>query len=301
MTSRFQAAVRRRLHEIADPAVALGYTRYFKHVVHFIGVRTPEFRRIAREEMSRLTSAPIEEVISDAFALLSSRGMEERQIGVLVLQKYVLQLPDDIVKRLAPIVDTHVGDWGTCDAIAGHVLRHLIQRDPSFVRDVVSWSASPQLWRQRASAVSFVNLARRGHHTKEILEVCDRVVYNPERFAQLGMGWVLRELFLAEPEIVLAFLRRHLTRVSREGLRYAIEKMPVPVQRRLLDEHQAANARSHAPPAAGAAAVGNRSAVGVRQRGSARRDTVTATRRASRPNAPAEVPTPRSRPRPRKS
>jgi 3-methyladenine DNA glycosylase AlkD len=74
-------------------------------------------------------------------------------------------------------------------------------------------------------------------------------VKNPERFVQLGTGWALRELWLAEPRKVRAFLRDHYPHFSREGLRYAIEKMPPAQQRTHLDEHaQARRRRSRRAP-----------------------------------------------------
>ena len=63
---------------------------------------------------------------------------------------------------------------------------------------------------------------------------------NDERFVQLGLGWVLRELYLADRDLVLSFLAAHYGELSREGLRYAIEKMPAELQMRLLAEHAAA-------------------------------------------------------------
>lgn len=279
MATGFQRVIRRRLLEIANPAVAEGYARYFKHQVHFLGVRTPDLRRIAKGEMPRLDGRPIDAVIAEALQLLSSKWMEERQIGVLVLHKHRRALPGDIVRRLAPVVDAHVADWATSDAISGRVLRHVMAQDPRLIRDVVDWSKSPNTWRQRASAVAFLYFAHHGLHTDAVLEVCERVVLNPERFAQLGNGWVLRELFLSKPDAVLDFLARHQQHISREGLRYAIEKMPAPLQKQLLAAHAK---RGTVEPSA-------------TPRARARRDSVPGKKRGSPPAAPAA---PRRRPKP---
>jgi 3-methyladenine DNA glycosylase AlkD len=77
--------------------------------------------------------------------------------------------------------------------------------------------------------------------TGKIFSVCRNLAGNPDRFVQLGMGWVLRELFLADREAVLTFIRRYRAGISREGLRYAMEKMPVATRKRLLAEHASAN------------------------------------------------------------
>jgi 3-methyladenine DNA glycosylase AlkD len=94
------------------------------------------------------------------------------------------------------------------------------------------------LWQRRAAGVAFVNLAKDGDDnfpgfSDMLLEVCESTVRHPERFAQTGTGWVLRELGRAEPARVLAFIEANLAHFSSEGLRYATEKMPAETKARL--------------------------------------------------------------------
>jgi 3-methyladenine DNA glycosylase AlkD len=102
---------------------------------------------------------------------------------------------------------------------------------------IVGWRNAKWSWRQRVAAVAFVNEAKLGGYNREILTICRTLVKNRDRFVQLGMGWVLRELYLADQRIVLAFLRQHYSRINREALRYAIEKMPRGLQTIILKEH----------------------------------------------------------------
>lgn len=227
----------------ADPKAKAAYEWYFKGEVDFLGVRTPNVRAIFREMAPAVSQYPVAQAIDDAFLLLRSRYAEEKHMAILLLHRYRREMPTDFIQRLEPVFDAGVHEWGTCDGISSRVLRHLLLRSAADRRSVVSWSRSVNPWRQRASAVAFVNEARHGEHTTDILRVCGRLVKNSHRFVQLGMGWVLRELWLAEPAVVVAFLRAHQSSISREGLRYAIEKMPAAQQRRLLQEHSAARRR----------------------------------------------------------
>ncbi len=129
---------------------------------------------------------------------------------------------------------------------SGRLLRPLVAADPRACRRIVGWSRARSTWRQRAAAVAFVSLAHRGQHDREILTVCPRIVRTDERFVQLGMGWVLRELWRASPDAVVAFLGTHRARIRREALRYAVEKMPPALQRRLPGEHAAGAPRPRA-------------------------------------------------------
>ena len=67
-----------------------------------------------------------------------------------------------------------------------------------------------------------------------LFESCEKVIPYNERFNQLGVGWVLREMYLAEPKRTIRFIEQHYDLFIREGLRYAIEKMPEVEKNRLL-------------------------------------------------------------------
>jgi 3-methyladenine DNA glycosylase AlkD len=252
MPTRFQRAVRQSLNAISDAEVKANYQRYFKGTLPFIGVRGPAVDAVFREHLPSLAKASTDEVVAEAFAMLRSRFAEEKQIGILLLSRQTRRLDDDFVPSLEPVFEETVHEWATCDGLSGRVLRGLLVRSTVARSRIVSWSLAANQWRQRASAVAFVNEARHGNYNDQILTVCRRIVRNPERFVQLGAGWVLRELFLADRQATLDFIRAHYAWVSREGLRYAIEKMPPPLQRTLLDEHKDSRKRLAAPRSRGA-------------------------------------------------
>lgn len=64
-------------------------------------------------------------------------------------------------------------------------------------------------------------------------QVCDRTIQNPERFAQLGTGWLLRNIGSVDKNQLFAFLERNIGFFSREGLSYAIEKL-TPAERKKI-------------------------------------------------------------------
>jgi 3-methyladenine DNA glycosylase AlkD len=236
MPSPFARAVRSSLSDAADPKVKASYEWYLKQAVRFIGVRSPGVRRIYRELLPTLTTHTSENLFAEAQALLISPFAEEKQIAILLLARAARTPPSNFVRRLEPVFDDAVHEWATCDGVCGSVLRTLL-RDAAMRKRIVSWSRSSNQWRQRAAAVAFVNEARHGQYDDTIIGICERIVTNPERFVQLGMGWVLRELSLSDRARVLGFLRDHYASISREGLRYAIEKLPAALQATLLSEH----------------------------------------------------------------
>lgn len=114
------------------------------------------------------------------------------------------------------------------------------------VREAVhaSWRASGPLWQRRAACVAFVNHGKHGDARIPglmdlVFASAEALVREPERFAQTGVGWVLRECSLADRERVIAFGEQHVERLSREAMKSMVEKMPAEDKARLLAQHKA--------------------------------------------------------------
>jgi len=141
--------------------------------------------------------------------------------------------------------------WATCDTISSKVFSEMVKIEEknsakkgktksengiplSTVPILISWKDSANYWQQRASCVSFVKLAKTGKYTNSIMEICKTCVKSPERFVQLGNGWVLREVSVIDLGLVVGFIQENYNSFSREGLRYAIEKMNEDLRQKLL-------------------------------------------------------------------
>lgn len=125
-----------------------------------------------------------------------------------------------------------VADWNTCDWLCVRVLGPLIERHGEVAaRTIAGWCDAAGLWRRRAAVVAFVNLVGRDEEPfpgcrQLVLDTCARNVTDPQRFAQTGVGWVLRELSTAAPGAVAVFLDRHGDTMSAEARRTASSRLP---------------------------------------------------------------------------
>jgi 3-methyladenine DNA glycosylase AlkD len=134
------------------------------------------------------------------------------------------------------------------------VLTPLVKREgETWARAIAAWKDAENLWQRRASCIPFVTLAKQGDRvfpgfTDLILEVGETVVRSDERFSQTAVGWLWRELWVAEPERVVGAIEANITQFSSEGLRYATEKMPRDEQLRLrgLRKERLAGQKSNA-------------------------------------------------------
>jgi len=209
----------------AVPSIAKQKDAYFKHVIIHRGIKTPAVDAIFKEKKDAIRELVVKDTLKVAAQLLESKYGEDKQLGILVLKENVKQLDKTHLPYFEELIDSHVYDWGTCDCIAGKVIFEIIKKDKAVVPTIVAWKDSTHMWRQRASCVSFVKHARHGQFNKEIIDICSSCVLSKERFVQLGLGWVLRELSLADHGLVVKFIKSNIAHFSREGLRYAIEKM----------------------------------------------------------------------------
>lgn len=228
------AEARRALDALADPAVREGGERYFKGVIPFIGVKAPTVRTVARDLVAAHLRDDIAVLVQASLTLLRQPHMEEKQVAILMLERLRRRWPPTLLDDIDGIFDEATNDWATCDAIAGRLIHPMLPHDARIAKRMVRWSKSAHPWRQRAAAVAFVKSARRGTHNETILAICHRLAQRDDRFVQLGMGWVLRELSLADRDAVISFLKDHAPTIRREALRYAIEKMPQVAREELL-------------------------------------------------------------------
>lgn len=234
--------VRRRVEAALDAAATdksrKFWNAYLKGALPFRGVPMAGVRRVVHEVAGGLDATAARKL---ALALFEGEHGEDKLAGILILAEILGdRLGREDLADFARLFDRGlIADWSTCDWFCVKVLAKMIERDLTLARDVCSWSSAPGVWRRRASNVAFVYLAPRGEEsftgfTRLMLATCDVTVRSPERFAQTGVGWLLRELAEAEPDAVLVWTRAHLALMSTEAIRYVTERMPKRVAEELI-------------------------------------------------------------------
>jgi 3-methyladenine DNA glycosylase AlkD len=253
--ARLIHALDARLDALATEKSRAFWERYLRGVVPFRGVPMAALRKAVHawwhaDGPSTLSVRNQKEL---ALGLFRGSFCEDKLAGTLVLQEILLdELALEDVKALGGLFDRElIADWNTCDWFCVKVLGNLIARElPSrrVAEEIASWRAARTLWQRRAANVAFVNLAKRGDANFEgfttlMLDTCVVTVRSEERFAQTGVGWLLRELATVDRARVLAFTEQHFEQMSREAVRSVVERMPKSEQARVLVNHKRASAR----------------------------------------------------------
>lgn len=244
--------LQRRLEARADPKTKAWWESYLKHSIPFRGVKMADIRAVLHGWLSDeaiQTGLSREEQKNLAISLMHEKHAEDKLAGILYLQEVLLpegavDCGEDLARFAGLFEQGAIHDWNTCDWFCVKVLGPLAQREGKPCAQAISqWRTTDNLWQRRASGVAFVNLAKKGDEffpgfTDMLLETCAATVRHPERFAQTGTGWVLRELSLAEPERVTDFVEEYVRYFSREALRSAVATLPGESQARLKQMHK---------------------------------------------------------------
>lgn len=244
-------AARTALMAAASPSVAAKQSTYFKGAAAFHGVMTPGVESVYRAAVAPALPRPLPPatILAVAAALYADAYHEMKHLAVLALhneRRALAPAADAVFTAVeAAFTAAHIADWATCDTTSTRVLAPAIVASPAIAHRVAEWRDSDNIWKRRAAAVTFVGckLARaEAGYQPLILSICDAAVRHPERFVQLGVGWVLREVSVDNAAAMQAFVASHARWMSREGLRYALEKVPAAVRDAVLAHHRGASA-----------------------------------------------------------
>lgn len=221
------------LSKYADEKTRIGAENYLKGSTNR-GVKMAKIIEIYNNFKPKIKLLSKDEKINLSMKLLKSKYFEDKTIGIRILEHDLKELDKSIIGEFFELFDQHIYEWATCDVLASKIISKIIIDDNSAAKIMVNWSKSEKKWAKRASIIAFVNLAIKYDFDNIIIEIASNLIKDDFRFIQLGVGWCLRNLGVKNPKIVLEFIKKNYKYFSREGLRYAIEKMDSGLRNKIL-------------------------------------------------------------------
>jgi len=228
------AAILSRLEALGDPARAKNVLRFFKagpggyaEGDHFLGISTPQMRRLAKE----FQDAPP----AVAEELLQSPWHEARVLALLLL---VAQHDEGdeaqraIVQKIYMRNLHRVNNWDLVDCSAPTLLGAYYA--PSDLTTPKRLAKSHSLWERRVAIVSTLYHIRQAPtgpgtaHTQftPTLAIAEMLLGDGEDLIHKAVGWMLREVGKKDVAALEAFLTKYYAVMPRTMLRYAIERFP---------------------------------------------------------------------------
>lgn len=200
------------------------------------GLRTPQLRRIIAAFRSCFRRLDDDTRLSLARLLFRSGYEEQAQIGVVLQQMSLNAITPERFGYLDSVMDL-CASWSTCDSFSLYIMQPLVERcfgsTASLLRE---WSRSGNMWKRRASVVTFTRKAgKSGNYTGFVLELCHTLAGDPDNLVQKGVGWALKDNLRGNRKKVLAYIKC----LRRQGAPstitlYAIRDLPAAERRRVL-------------------------------------------------------------------
>ena len=236
--SRVAEQVTRALTRLARPAHDFDARCYFRGDVNlgFYNVGTTAVRELARSiHSAHRHEWSIDEALALANRLIRDRHLEAKMVGIEVVRRYRREFAPRLLsvwKRW--LAEGHSANWATTDAICGYLIGPLLAIHPHMAARLRPWADHRSLWVRRASAVSLVASARKGHALDLAYEIATRLQPDSEDLIHKAVGWLLREAGKTDVRRLQRYLLRRGSSMPRTSLRYAIERMTPAQRQRLL-------------------------------------------------------------------
>lgn len=212
--------VQGRLPALANKKAAFGAQAYMKDIAPFLGVKTPERRKLFKEIFRELPEPTSDELGKTARSLWKLPEREYQYAACDLIDFFIESADKNFLKDHVEFLITQKSWWDTVDTLGSVAISPLTMKYPS-VTLMRSWNQSPNMWLNRAA----IQHQRGRKHDTDIpllLEFLDSHADESEFFIAKAIGWALRDLSRVNNLEVKKFLKEHpdLNRVAvREALK----------------------------------------------------------------------------------
>lgn len=228
------AGLRQDLRAVADPQRARSLAWFFKtgkgqygEGDKFIGITVPLQRTIAR----RYRDLPLRDIAQ----LLRSPIHEHRFTALEILvARYEKGANDDRCRIFDFYLKNtrRINNWDLVDSSAPYLVgAHLANRP----RDILyTLARSSNLWERRIAIVSTAAFIKLGQ-LEDTFAIAALLLSDTHDLIHKAVGWMLREAGKQSETALLRFVKQNYGAMPRTALRYAIERLPEPRRRQILN------------------------------------------------------------------
>ncbi len=211
---------------------------FFKTELKQYGVRNLIVKKIAKDFYVEIKNFSKKEIFNLCEELLKSGYSEEAYIAFEWTEKRKNEFELKDFNIFDKWLKNYINDWSKCDKFCLRIIQSIIVKYPILISRVKEWSNSKNLWARRASAVSFITTHNKQYaiicDLDNIFEIANKLLLDKEDMVQKGYGWMLKAASVIKEKEVYDFVMARKNKMPRIALRYAIEKMPKNLRRKIL-------------------------------------------------------------------
>jgi 3-methyladenine DNA glycosylase AlkD len=220
--------IRRFLKANADKAIVKKYAIYFKEGYDPYGVafeklnaKIEEWFDICQEKLDR------KQLLVLCENLLKTGKFEEISIALSFMRRLREKYNKSLFNTVGRWFEKYIINWAHCDGACHTIVYAFVADKVVDFKDLLDWTASPHRWKRRAAAVTMVKDFYKGGtaNVGRALQIARKLILDPEKVVQQGVGWLLREAWKKSPERVEDFLFKWKDQAPRLIIQYATERI----------------------------------------------------------------------------
>lgn len=226
--------IRKELKKHATAKTRKSFQRFFKEPMRSYGVKTPVVGKIARRFWPEAAPLGKEKIFTLCAELYGSDLCEEAFIVSWWAPRLATAYEPADFRIFKGWIKRYINNWAKCDGFCCGTMGLFLEKYPEFLPKIKTWTRSRNRWMKRAAAVSLISQARQGKLLKDVFDIADRLLVDPDDMVQKGYGWMLKEASRRHQAEVLQYVLRNKKYMPRTALRYAIELMPKSLKQRAM-------------------------------------------------------------------
>jgi 3-methyladenine DNA glycosylase AlkD len=224
----------KELEKLYKDSPLSSHTRYHKEsyvdgqIDYFIGLNSAEIGSFAAKYYKTIDKSEIVE-------LLKHKIHDFRSIALSIMCKKMETLKTNNQKEIVEIYLENlenVNNWDLVDISASKILGRYLY-DINDYDLLYELSKSENLWYKRVSIVATYHLIK-NNLLQVTLDIVDTLIVENHDLMHKACGWMLRELGKKDVNLLTDYLETNYNRMPRTMLRYAIEKYPEDIRKRIL-------------------------------------------------------------------
>jgi len=184
----------------------------------FLGITVPILRNIAKKNQDI--------TITDVEKLLKHKVHEVRLCALLILVYKFKKADGNVKKQIFDLYlknTQYINNWDLVDLTAPTIVgEYLIDKDRTILYELAKNS---DLWKRRIAIIATFAFIRE-QDVLDTIKISKILINDKHDLIHKATGWMLREVFKRNNEMIIDFLNDYATKMPRTMLRYTIEKMP---------------------------------------------------------------------------
>jgi 3-methyladenine DNA glycosylase AlkD len=228
--------LRAELSANSDELIQQTSQHFFKESIRCYGIKSATVVNISKEYFKTIKGASKTEIFELCEELWMSSMIEESFVACNWSYSVCKNYEPDDLKVFEKWIGSYVDNWASCDTLCNHTVGKFLEMYPDRISELKRWATSKNRWMKRAAAVSLIIPARHGKFLKQITEIADILLLDPDDLVQKGYGWMLKAASQAHEMEIFEYVMSKKAVMPRTALRYAIEKMSAELKTKAMEK-----------------------------------------------------------------